>query len=168
MESGAWVNLGSPVTLSASGGTYSVPHNDNTLVNSNNIKYRAVVVDAIQSTTSSEVTVNFLHRNVLGYSSNTTLTLTQILNLPNSILSNSKVREVSNVSAGANQYTYYVYAASAGDLISVIQDGSAPVIGAFTKLADVTGTNDYGATVTYRVYRSNSPLAFTNNTLDFK
>lgn len=167
VDSGAWVNLGSPVALSASGGSYSVPHNDNTLVNSNNIRYRANVVDAIQSTTSSIITINFLHRNFLGYSTNTVLTLTQIIDLPNSILSNSKVRGVSNVSAGANQYTYYVYAASAGDLTSVIQDGSAPVIGAFTKLADVTGTNDYGATVTYRVYKSNATSAFTNNTLNF-
>ena len=167
VDSGAWVNLGSPVTLSASGGTYSVPHDDNTLVNSNNIRYRANVVDTIQTTTSSIITVNFLHRNVLGYSSNTTLTLTQILDLPNPVLSNSKSRVINNVSAGANQYTYYVYAASAGDLTSVIQDGSAPVIGAFTKLADVLGTNSYGATVTYRVYKSNATSAFTNNTLNF-
>ena len=94
MNLGAWVNLGSPVTLSASGGNYNVSHDDNTLVNSNNIRYRAVVVDAIQSTTSSIITINFLHRNFLGYSTNTVLTLTQILDLPNSILSNSKVREV--------------------------------------------------------------------------
>lgn len=167
VDSGAWVNLGSLITLPASGGNYNVSHDDNTLVNSNNIKYRAVVVDAIQTTTSSNVTVNFLHRNVLGYSSNTTLTLAQILDFTNPVLSNSKSRVINNVSAGANQYTYYVYAASAGDLTSIIQDGSAPVIGAFTKLADVTGTNNYGATVTYRVYKSNATSAFTNNTLNF-
>lgn len=168
VDSGAWVNLGSPVALSASGGNYNVSHDDNTLINSNNIRYRAVVVDAKETTISSNVTVNFLHRNVLGYSSDTTLTLAQILDLPDSILSNSKVREVSNVSAGANQYTYYVYPVSAGDLTNVILDGSTPVIGAFTKLADVSGTNSYGATVTYRVYRSNSPQAFTNQNLKFE
>ena len=34
-----------------------------------------------------------------------------------------------------------------------------------TKLTDKTGTNSYGATVTYRVYKSNAPAAFTNNSL---
>lgn len=167
VNSGAWVNLGSPITLSDSGGTYSISHNDNALVNSNNIRYRANVVDTKQTTTSSIATVNFLYRNLLGYNSNTVLTLAQILDFTNSELSDSKERSISNVSAGANQYTYYAYAASAGDLTNVIQDGASSVIGGFTKLSDVTGTNSYGATVTYRVYRSNSPQAFTNNTLNF-
>ena len=44
-------------------------------------------------------------------------------------------------------------------------DGVTPVLASFTKQADITGTNSFGAAVTYRVYKSNAPAAFTNNNL---
>jgi hypothetical protein len=84
------------------------------------------------------------------------------------ILSDSKVRTITSVTAPINNYTYYCYNASAGDLTTVIQDGASSILGAFTKLPDVIGINNSGASVTYRVYRSNAPQAFTNNTLEFK
>ena len=170
INGGGYSNLGSFNNINAASGTWPVSGSDATAgVNSTSIGYRVQPYDIFQqpASTSSAVTINLTHRSFLGYSANTVLNLSEILALANSTLTNSKTRTVSNVTAGVGNYTYYVYAASAGDLTSVIQDGAAPVLGAFTKLSDVSGTNAFGATVTYRVYRSNATNAFTNNTLAF-
>lgn len=163
-------NLGSFNNINQASGTWPISGSDNTAgVNSTSIAYRVQPYDIYQqpASTSSAVTINLTHRSFLGYSPNTSLSLSEILALPNSTLTNSKVRTISNVTAGVGNYTYYAYASSAGDLTSVIQDGAAPVLGAFTKLSDVSGVNSFGANVTYRVYRSNATNAFTNNTLAF-
>ena len=93
--------------------------------------------------------------------------LNTILSFGNSSLTNNKNRTINGVTASGGKYTYYAYASSAGDLTSIIQDGAAPVLGAFTKLTDISGTNSFGASVTYRVYKSNATDAFTNNSLAF-
>lgn len=165
-NTGSWIDLNTE-TLDPSGGTISETHNDNELVDSNRIDYRVQIVDAYKTTTKPATAINFRHRNFLGFSTKESLTLEDILLLSNSILSDSKSRTVNNVTAPANNYTYYVYWAGAGDLTGVIQDGAAPVLTAFTKLADVSGTNDFGAYVSYRVYKSNATQAFTNNNLQF-
>jgi len=46
-------------------------------------------------------------------------------------------------------------------------DGTSPVLGAFTKLTNVTVTNYYGEAVSNIIYKSNAPAAFTNNSLAF-
>jgi hypothetical protein len=61
-------------------------------------------------------------------------------------------------------YTYILYPASYGDLSTIIQNGALPVLGAFTKLGDYTITNAYGASISVRVYKSNSDKAFSNGT----
>lgn len=153
-------------TLAATGGAYS--YNDSSAnVNSTSIAYRVKVTDAFTTTTSGVVTINFYHKNALGYSTGTTITISDLEAFSGSTLTNSRARTFTGVTATTGNYTYYVYAASAGDLSGIIQDGAAPVLGAFTKLTDLTGTNSNGATVTYRVYRSNAPAAFTNNSLQF-
>ena len=104
----------------------------------------------------------------MGYSTNSVLNLNDILGLSNSTLTNSKSRTIAGVTAGVGNYTYYVYASSAGDLSNCLLDGVEAILGAFTKqVPDVTGTNSYGANVSYRVYKSNSTNAFTNNSLIF-
>lgn len=158
---------GTLTTISGSSYNVSYVDNDNTLLNSTSIAYRIVVTDTYSATTGSSATVSFTHRNFLGYSSNSVLSLNDILGLTNSTLTNSKSRTVSNVTAGVGNYTYYVYASSAGDLTNCLLDGVEAILGAFTKLTDVTGTNSYGANVSYRVYKSNSTNAFTNNSLIF-
>ena len=163
----SWVNIGSLTSISSSPHSLNVIHNDSSLRNINSINYRIQVYDQYQVTALTMGTRSFLYRNYLGYSPNTSLTLSEIESLISSTLSNSKSRTVTNVTAGAGNYTYYCYQAAAGDLTSIIQDGAAPVIGAFTKLSNVTGLNTYGANVTYIVYRSNATNAFTNNTLAF-
>lgn len=163
----SWVNIGSLTSISNSPHSLNVIHNDSSLRNINSINYRIQVYDQYQVTTLTMGTRSFLYRNYLGYSPNTSLTLSGIESLISSTLSNSKSRTVTNITAGVGNYTYYCYQAAAGDLTSIIQDGAAPVIGAFTKLSNVTGLNTYGANVTYIVYRSNATNAFTNNTLAF-
>jgi hypothetical protein len=166
VDNGAFTSINSGA-LPPSGGSYSYLHNDPALKNSTSLAYRVQVVDGFQTTTSGTVTINLVYRNALGFSSSTSVTLSQIESFGNILLTNSKARSFTGVSAGALDFTYYVYAASAGDLTNVILDGTTPIFGAFTKLADVSGVNVNGANVTYRVYKSNDPGAFTNNSLQF-
>ncbi|NLR94854.1 hypothetical protein [Flammeovirga agarivorans] len=68
-----------------------------------------------------------------------------------------------------DHFTYYIYPASYGDLSQVTQDGSSPVLSAFTKVGDFDYTNSYGVTASYRVYKSNAPGAFNVGTkLEFE
>jgi hypothetical protein len=153
-------------TLAAAGGAYS--YNDSSAnVNSTSIAYRVKVTDAFTTTTSGVVTINLVYRNALGFNSADTITIAQLEAFGNISLTNSKARTFTGVTASATDYTYYVYAASAGDLANVILDGTTPILGAFTKLTDLTGTNLNGASVTYRVYRSNAKGAFTSNSIQF-
>ena len=154
-------------SMAAAGAAYSFAHNNVALVNSTSLAYRAKVVDAFTTTTSSVVTISFVYHNALGFNSAETITLAQLEAFGNISLTNSKARTFTGVTASATNYTYYVYAASAGDLSNVILDGTTPILGAFTKLTDLTGTNLNGADVTYRVYRSNAKGAFTNNSIQF-
>jgi hypothetical protein len=166
--SGPWVQITSGST-GPTGGSFSYNHNDVSLINSTSLSYRVKVIDTYQTTTITPVsnTVNFVYRQAIGYSTNTTISISDITGFTSYSLSNSKSGTKTNVTAAPSQYTYYAYAASAGDLTNVIQDGAAPVLGAFTKLSDVTGVNNYGVSVTYRVYKSNATQAFTDNTLTF-
>lgn len=171
LNNSTWVDFGSTTAISGASAPISGSHNDIGLVNSTSIFYRPVIVDAYQTFLSSTVSptsasISFTHKNLLLYDADTTISLSDIDGSSSNLaLTNSKARTISGVTAGSGLYTYYTYAASAGDLSNIIQDGATPVLGAFTKLSDLTGTNSFGATVTYRVYKSNATNAFTNNTL---
>jgi hypothetical protein len=155
--------------LSTDTGIASFTHTfTNTSNDSSPFNYRYTVIDSQNSTGTATASATFLHGNYFGYNAATSLTtIAQIEALGNQVLSDSRSRTVSSVTAGAGLYTYYAYRAGAGDLTSIIQDGAAPVLGAFTNQSDITGTNLNGASVTYRVYRSNATQAFTNNSLAF-
>ena len=160
----AWTDIGTSTSISGPSAVVSRAHNDINLVNASSISYRIKIIDGYQTTTLNLGTRSFFYRNYLGYSTNTILTLAQIQALSNSVLSNSKARTVSSVNPGAGNYVYYCYKASEGDLTS-ITDGLEQFIGSFEKLpADVAGTNSNGASVTYRVYKSNATNAFLSNT----
>lgn len=62
------------------------------------------------------------------------------------------------------KYTYIMYPAAYGDLSGIIQNGSLPVLGAFTKLGDFTVDNAYGSSISLRVYKSNATGAFASGT----
>lgn len=118
-------------------------------------------------TTSDSISVAFRSKGFLGFSANTALTGVQIMALANGAFQTGRARTFTGVTSGAGNYTYYCYEASFGDLANVIQNDALPVLGAFTKLADVIVTNDAGFDITYRVYRSNAANAFTNAKLAF-
>ena len=160
----AWTNIGTFTSISGPSSVVSQAHNDITLLNASSISYRIQIIDQYQTTTLNLGTRSFFYRNYLGYRTNTVLTLAEIQALSSSVLSNSKARTVSSVNPGAGNYVYYCYRAAEGDLTS-ITDGLEQFIGSFEKLpADVAGTNSNGASVTYRVYKSNATNAFLPNT----
>jgi hypothetical protein len=61
-------------------------------------------------------------------------------------------------------FTYVIYPASYGDLSNIIQNGALSVLSAFTKLGDFTVTNAYAASISVRIYKSNSDKAFASGT----
>jgi hypothetical protein len=160
----SWEDITSEISITNNGNYISFPYNNSALINASTVRYRALVTTPMWQSVGQEVLIQYIYRNVLGYNAATELTLPQILALANPILSNAKARTVDPVTAGVGLYTYYAYNASAADLTDIILV-TTPILGAFTKLADVTGVNSFGATVTYRVYKSNSTNAFTNNKL---
>jgi hypothetical protein len=167
VDGGAYTQIDT-AAMAAAGASYSFVHNNVALVNSTSLAYRTKVVDAFTTTTSSVVTISLVYRNALGFNSGETITLAQLEAFGNISLTNSKARTFTGVTASATDYTYYVYASTAGDLANVILDGTTPILGAFDNtLANVSGVNINGANVTYRVYRSNAKGAFTSNSIQF-
>jgi hypothetical protein len=61
-------------------------------------------------------------------------------------------------------FTYVIYPASYGDLSNIIQNGALSVLSAFTNLGDFTITNAYAASISVRIYKSNSDKAFASGT----
>jgi len=162
-----WVTALTP-TLTANAFS-NQSYNNVALKNATQIKYRVQITTTDKNSTNVVTTVNlsdvnFLYKNAFGYSTSTAPTLTTLLAMGNNAITNGKAKTVT-ATAPAGNYTYYAYCAAAGDLSGIIMDGVTPVLGSFTKQADITGTNSFGATVTYRVYKSNAPAAFTNNNL---
>ena len=90
-----------------------------------------------------------------------------INDLTNNTLTTGKGRTITCTSENndVTKYTYISYDASYGDLSNIIQNGSLPVLTAFTKLSDYSYTNQYGATRTMRTYKSNSTGAFASGTV---
>lgn len=166
INGGSWTDIsGATGTLTTDSQTVSVTHNDATVLNADNVAYRVAVTDVQGTTYSNSTTITFVNRRVLGYSTNANPDLTTILGMANSELNSGKARTVTGVTAGSGEYAFIAYAASAGDLSGIVQNDATPVLGAFTKLSDLTGTNSFGATVTMRVYRSNATNAFTGDKL---
>lgn len=130
------------------------------IVENNQVKFAAG-----QDVKSDSISILFRSKMYIGYSASSVLTAAQILALGGGMFATNRSRSVSNVTAPVGQFTYIAYEASFGDLTSIIMDGAAPVLTAFTKLSDVSIINEAGAVVVMRVYKSNSTQAFTNNTL---
>jgi len=83
-----------------------------------------------------------------------------------SSLDDNKAWSVTCTSANneASKYTYIIYPATYGDLSTITQNGSLPVLSAFTKVGDFTVSNVHGKSTSFRVYKSNAPGAFSNGT----
>jgi hypothetical protein len=164
LNNATWVDISAGTLTNA----ISYTHNDAALINATAIYYRIVIVCSTptgnQTATLALGSVSFVYKSVFGYDASTTPLLATVLAMGNSALTNAKAKTVT-ATAPAGNYTYYAYCAAAGDLTGIIMDGVTPVIGSFTKMTDVTGVNSYGASVTYRIYKSNAPAAFTSNSL---
>ena len=79
----------------------------------------------------------------------------------------SRAKTVSGITSAAGQYYVYAYPQELGDLTSIIQNGSIPVLSAFNK-TNVTYTNAAGLSIALNVYTSANDGAFTNATLNFQ
>jgi hypothetical protein len=121
--------------------------------------------------TGASTSVSFRFRNYLAASStditsNATAQSVIDSNVVDSLLDDNRVWTATCSAANdvLGNYTYILYPASYGDLSTIIQNGALPVLTAFTKLGDYTITNTYGASVSVRVYKSNSDKAFSSGT----
>lgn len=166
INNGPWVDLQSSVIIPAGVNSFSTSSFlDNTAsVNSTSINYRLEVVDSFATNYSSIGTISLVYKSVLGYNTASSISLLELLSMGNQLLTNSKGRTITATATGG-AFTYYGYNAAAGDLTGIVKDGTTPDLGAWTKLVDLTGINSFGATVTYRVYKTNSTNAYTGNIL---
>ena len=112
------------------------------------------------------MTVTFKHNLFKGSVTNPTPTGEQVSALTGELVT-SRAKTVSGVTTTAGQYYVYAYPQALGDLTSIIQNGSIPVLSAFNK-TNVTYTNAAGLSITLNVYTSANDGAFTNATLNFQ
>lgn len=148
-----------------SSGHVYVDSNNN--INSGTAAYQIVGRnDLNQQVTSNTVTVRYYAKSYLGYL-DIPLTATLIPGLANGALAvNGHQRTITNVTAENYKYTYYVYPGTT-PLTNVIQNDSAPVLGAFTRLSNIQIIQN-GTPITYSIYKSNAPGAFTGDKLTFE
>lgn len=112
------------------------------------------------------VSVTFKHSLFRGLVANPTPTGEQVPALAGELVS-SRAKTVSGVTSTSGQYYVYAYPQALGDLTSIIQNGSIPVLSAFNK-TNVTYINAAGLSITLNVYTSANDGAFTNATLNFQ
>jgi len=190
VDSGTWTNVGPLTSFSTNPASYSFSYvdSDASVVNASTIVYRLSSVDDYQSNTSGNSnTVNLLHRNVILYSSNTSITISDIYNTPLTTHTNSTqpsavlllpeaftTRTINGITAGSGRYTYFCYGPSTlSDLTAITQLPSTLVTDAFKSSISpvspftISGTSPNGANVSYKVFKTNAPDAFTNANLKF-
>jgi hypothetical protein len=121
--------------------------------------------------TGASTSVSFRFRNYMAASStditsNATAQSVIDSDVVDSLLDDNRVWTATCSAANdtLGNYTYILYPASYGDLSTIIQNGALPVLSAFAKLGDYTITNAYGASISVRVYKSNSDKAFSSGT----
>ena len=129
------------------------------------VKGDSVIPAEGQDSASISITINFKHRVYQGVAATNNPTEAIIKDL-NSELS-GKSKTITGITANSNQYYYYAYPKSLGELTKITQDGALSVLGAFTK-KELQITNDAGLNIDMLVYVSNNKGAFTNNTLKFE
>ena len=112
------------------------------------------------------MTVTFKHNLFKGSGTNPTPTGEQVSALTGELVT-SRAKTASGVTTTAGQYYVYAYPQSLGNLTSIIQNGSIPVLSAFNK-TNVTYINAAGLSITLNVYTSANDGAFTNATLNFQ
>ncbi|QES88875.1 hypothetical protein [Rhizosphaericola mali] len=127
-----------------------------------------------QDTTSAAISLNFKDRV---YFTMTTLSDLgsgnfDMSTLPQGSVTNAQLVDgisflFSGITTGSDQYAYVIYPAAFGDLNSVIQNDSLPILGAFTKMSNINVANNSGLLVPCIVYRSNAVNPFSSAKLQF-
>lgn len=112
------------------------------------------------------MTVTFKHMLFRGSVTSATPTGERVSALAGELVT-SRAKTVSGITSAAGQYYVYAYPQELGDLTSIIQNGSIPVLSAFNK-TNVTYTNAAGLSIALNVYTSANDGAFTNATLNFQ
>ena len=112
------------------------------------------------------MTVTFKHMLFRGSVTSATPTSEQVSALAGELVT-SIAKTVPVVTTEPGQYYVYAYPQILGNLTSIIQNGSIPVLSAFNK-TNVTYTNAAGLSITLNVYTSANDGAFTNATLNFQ
>ena len=167
INGGAYTIIETVTGLNTQSATITSYLDSSSTSNATSIRYRITANDDYTASNGSVYTITLRYSSYFGYNTNSTLSSAQIIALGNQALLTSRVRTVDPVTAPASNYTYVSYPASFGDLTSIIMDGASPVLGAFTKLTNVTVTNGYGEAISNIIYKSNAVAAFTNNELAF-
>jgi hypothetical protein len=122
---------------------------------------------AISGTTTS---IQFQWRNYLAASSTVptdNATAQTVVNASvTSALDTDRVWTATCTAANdtVGNFTYVIYPASYGNLSNIIQNGALSVLSAFTNLGDFTVTNAFAASISVRIYKSNSDKAFASGT----
>lgn len=125
-----------------------------------------VVVAAGNDTRSISTKVTFLGRGGLFYDTSTNPTVNKIESeINNASFWSSRNKTFTNVTATGGKYTYIAYDASLGEWNNIVMDDAESQIGAFTKLTNMTITNNAGIAIEMIIYKSNAPDAFGNNKL---
>lgn len=112
------------------------------------------------------MTVTFKHNTFKGSVTSQIPTCEQVSALTGELVT-SRAKTVSGVTTTVGQYYVYAYPQELGNLTSIIQNGSIPVLSAFNK-TNVTYINAAGLSITLNVYTSANDGAFTNATLNFQ
>ena len=112
------------------------------------------------------MTVTFKHNLFRGSVTSPTPTCEQVVALAGELVT-SRAKTVTGITITAGKYYVYAYPQALGNLTSIIQNGSIPVLSAFNK-TNVTYTNAAGLSITLNVYTSANDGAFTNATLNFQ
>jgi hypothetical protein len=77
-------------------------------------------------------------------------------------------RNCASENEATENYTYAAYNSAYSDLSSIVLDGAAPILGAFTKVGEFNWVNSFGLLISTTVYRSISKGAFSStNFLNF-
>lgn len=171
-DGGSWTILSSGSSLSTL--SVSIPsYNDNTGIPTSvsTINYRVTYTDEFTSGTGGAKTITFGYFNYAGISTNTSLSGAQIIALGNVAFATSPSKTHTYTTA-PTEYAYYAYPATYADVstITMLDNGiGSPITitGAFQKLSNVTVTNSYGESASYKVYRSNAPGAFSSDIVTF-
>lgn len=115
---------------------------------------------------SISTSISFSNRIYYG-ASNSKIPTESIIKSLNSKLG-GRSNTINGILTNSNQYYYYAYPKSLGNLSTIIQDGATPILGAFTLNTSLIITNNAGLQIPMNVYVSNNPGAFTNNNIKFE